>query len=236
MAEVILYLGQSGVGKSTSISTLDPAKTIVVSPNSKGLPFAGWRANYIEQQNLIRTNNIDQVYPMLKHVSENMKHVTTIIIDDFFHFISARIFSPTFLARTDGNDAFAKWNELGADVFNMLFSGAQSLRQDLYIVIMAHTAVNDAGKVTIKTAGKLLDNTIDIPSYFTYILHGVIHETDAKPDYLVQTNWHSIYHAKTPRGCFAEMYIPNDLKLIIDSINRYEYGEPQVAEAPVAQQ
>lgn len=231
MSEILLYLGQSGVGKTTSLESLDPKKTIIVAPNSKGLPFQGWRKNYIEGKNIIRTNDLEKVYPLLKHVSDNMPEVNCVVLDDFFHFISARIFSPTFLARTDGNDAFAKWNELGSDVFNMLFSHAQDLRPDLYVVVMAHTAVNEAGKVTIKTAGKLLDNTIDIPSYFTYIIHGIIQESEAGPQYLVQTNWHSIYHAKTPRGCFSEMYIPNNMQYILDCINYYEYGPKTEAEA-----
>ena len=223
MAEAILYLGESGVGKTTSMRNLDPKQTLIISPNSKSLPFKGGDANYIPGTNLIRTNELTAVYGVLETVSKQLPHIKVVVLDDFFHFISARIFNPVFLARTKGNDAYAKWNELGADVFNTIFSKAQDLRQDLYIVVMAHTAVKEDGTVSIKTAGKLMDNTIDIPSYFSYIFHGLIQEDDKGVNYVVQTNRNSIYHAKTPMGAFPSLYIPNDLNTIIKTINEYRF-------------
>jgi hypothetical protein len=92
---------------------------------------------------------------------------------------------------------------------------------------MAHTAVNEIGKVTIKTAGKLLDNTIDIPSYFTYVFHGHIQEAKEGPQYVMQTNWNSIYQAKTPMGSFNDMFIPNDMGQVILAIHNYRF--PPVA-------
>jgi len=227
MAEIILYLGESGVGKTTSLRHLDPKHTVIVSPNSKSLPFPGGDAAYVDGVNHIHTNKLTEVFGVLKHVNDSMPDVKVIVLDDFFHFISARIFDPTFLGRTKGNDAFAKWNELGADVFNTIFSQSQNLRNDLYIIIMAHTAVKDDGTVSIKTAGKLMDNTIDIPSYFSYIFHGIIKEDDAGVHYVMQTNRNSIYHAKTPMGAFPELYIPNDMNHIIGTINNYRFTPVQ---------
>ena len=38
-AEVILYIGDSGSGKSTALRNLDPKETVIITPNSKSLPF-----------------------------------------------------------------------------------------------------------------------------------------------------------------------------------------------------
>ena len=180
---------------------------------------------YKEGVNRIFTNQLNDVYGVVDYVSKSKPEVKVIIWDDFFHFVSARIFDPAFLARKTGNDAFAKWNELGADVFNTVFSQAQTLRSDLYIVILAHTDVKDDGTVSIKTAGKLMDNTIEIPSYFSYIFHGMIQEKDGgKIEYVVQTHKNTVYEAKTPMGAFDPMYIDNDLKVIIDRINEYRFN------------
>lgn len=223
MAEIILYLGESAVGKTTSLRNLNPEKTVVITPNSKSMPFKGGDKMYQSGVNRINTNRLTDVFGVLEYISTSKPEVTMVVIDDFFHFISARIFDPTFLGRTKGNDAFAKWNELGADVFNTMFAKAQDLRQDLYIVVMAHTAVKDDGTVSIKTAGKLMDNTIDIPSYFSYIFHGIIREDDTGIHYLMQTNRNSIYHAKTPMGAFKDLYIDNDMAVVIDAINEYRF-------------
>lgn len=224
MAEVLLYLGESGVGKTTSLRTLNAKNTVIISPNAKSLPFPGGDRAYTQENHLIRTNELNEVYGAMKHISDAMPEVNVVVMDDFFHFLSARMFTPTFLSRTDGSDAYAKWLELGADVFNTIFAHAQELRNDLYIIVMAHTAVNEQGKVTIKTAGKLLDNTIDIPSYFTYVFHGHIHETEQGPRYVMQTNWNSIYQAKTPLGAFSEMFIDNDMAQVILAIHNYRFA------------
>ena len=224
MAELILYLGRPGVGKTTAMRNLDPKETVIITPNSKSLPFPGGDSMYKEGVNRIQTNKLNDVYGVIDYVSKSKPEVKVIVWDDFFHFISARIFDPSFLARTTGNDAFAKWNELGADVFNTVFSSAQNLRQDLYIVINAHTSVGDDGTVSIKTAGKLMDNTIEIPSYFSYIFHGMVREENNEIKYVVQTHKNSVYEAKTPMGAFDPMYIDNDLKVIIDRINEYRFN------------
>ena len=45
-AETILVLGESGAGKSTSLRTLNPKETFIISTTSKPLPWRGWKKNY----------------------------------------------------------------------------------------------------------------------------------------------------------------------------------------------
>lgn len=46
MANLIAIVGSSGVGKSSSIRTLNPAETFIINVASKPLPFKGWRSKY----------------------------------------------------------------------------------------------------------------------------------------------------------------------------------------------
>ena len=41
MAQMVLVIGESGTGKSTSMRNCDPATTAVVNPVGKPLPFKG---------------------------------------------------------------------------------------------------------------------------------------------------------------------------------------------------
>ncbi len=121
-------------------------------------------------------------------ISAGAPHIKQVVIEDFTHFFSARIFSPKFLARTQGGDAFQRWNDFGASVFQALFAKAQDLRPDLYIIVLHHTEVKDDGSIGFRSAGKLLDNVIDFPSYFNYIFHGVTVQKEKGVTYKMLTN------------------------------------------------
>lgn len=226
MAEPILYMGQTGCGKSTSLRNLPPEETIIIKPNAKSLPFPG-ADKYVQGTNLIVNAELDQIAPIIDHISANLPAVKYVILEDFTHTFSARIFSPNFLSRTSGGDAFQRWNDFGASVFGAIFAKSHLWREDLYIIVIHHTEIKEDGSIGFKSAGKLLDNTIDFPSYFTYIFHGVVQQTDAGVNYSVLTNKDSIRQAKTPYGVFP-MYVPNDMKAILDRITSFKKGELKI--------
>lgn len=239
MAELILYMGNSGVGKSTSLRNLPPKDTIILTPNGKSLPFPKG-AQYIRGTNLFINNNLKggsddpkneleklDLQEFIRQVAQHTK-VKYLVIEDFTHFFSARIFSEAFLAQNSGNAAFQRWNQFGADVFQSLFEDAQNLRDDLYIIVLHHTDVKDDGTIGFKSPGRLLDNTIDVPSYFVYVLHGVVEESDQGASYLIQTNKDTVRQAKTPYGCFTELRVPNDLSQVLDRITKFRNGEIKV--------
>jgi hypothetical protein len=239
MAELILYMGKSGTGKTTSLRNLPPEETIILTPNGKSMPFPGGN-KYVRGQNLFINNNLKggsndakngleelDIQDFIEQVANNTP-AKYLIIEDFTHFFSARIFSEEFLDQNAGNAAFQRWNQFGADVFQSLFEKSQGLREDLYIIILHHTEVKEDGVVGFKSPGKLLDNTIDVPSYFTYSLHGIVRDGDGGSEYVVQTNKNASRQAKTPYGCFPDMYIPNDMKVIIDRINDFRNGKVKV--------
>jgi len=230
MSKPILYMGKSGTGKSSALRNLPPEKTFIIRPNAKTLPFPGAAKNYSEdKENLLTCNDLIELKDYIKQIAEGATHIKYLVIEDFTHFFSARIFSNAFASQTSGNAAFQRWNQFGTDVFQALFADTQNLRDDLYIIVIHHTEVKEDGVIGFKSPGKLLDNTIDVPSYFTYVLHGKVKDSEKGPNYLIQTNKTGSMDAKTPPGLFP-LEMKNDLKPILDKIEKYSDGEIDIPE------
>jgi hypothetical protein len=227
MAEPILFMGKSGVGKSYALRTLDPKTTVIIKPNAKSISIYGASSNYSKaNKNLLTTDKLSELKAFIKQIatSEAFSYVRTIVVEDFTHYFTSHIFSAKFLNRNSGNEAFQRWNEFGALVHSAIIRGCEVYRDNLDIVIIHHTDTKDDGTVGFKSSGKLLDGAIDIPSYFTYIFHGLTQiQKDGDIKYGVLTNKDSIRHAKTPPGLFP-LYIPNDMKYMLDRIHDYKNG------------
>jgi hypothetical protein len=223
MAEVIIYMGESGCGKSTSLRNLDPKKTVIISPNGKSLPFPSGN-QYKLGHNRIATEELDDIKGVITHINDNMPDVNVVILEDFTHYFTARILSQKFLNRNTGGEVFQRWNDFGYSVYQTVFADSTQWRDDMIIVILHHTQVKDDGTIGFRTSGKLLDNLVDPPSYVTTVLHGVVEDTDNGTRYMVQTQKDTIRHAKSPPGCFKEMRIFNDMDKIINRIREYKKG------------
>lgn len=226
MAEPILVMGASGVGKSTSLRNLNPDETFIIKPNAKSLPFPG--ANrYVDKKNTINTGDLQALSEYIKNIAEKAPHIKTIVIEDFTHFFHQRIFSPAFSSRTKGNEAFQRWNDFAEDVYNAFLAKAHSYRSDLFIVVIHHTEIKEDGTIGFKSSGKLLDNNIDVPSYFTYTFHALTRTENEKTAYRFLTNCEQGMLAKTPYGLF-DTYIPNDLNAVLERIKAYQNGEVKI--------
>ena len=221
MAEPILLLGKSGTGKSSSLRDLPPAQTIVFRPNSKTFPFGN--EGYVIGQNLIITSELDTIRGTIDAISNQAPNVKYVVLEDFTHFFSARIFSDKFLARKNGGEAFQRWTDFAASVFDALFKNIEKWREDMYIIIVHHTEIKDDGTVGFKSAGKLLDNSIDVPSYFNFIFHSVTIDKDEGTDYMFQTNQGAGRLAKSFPGMF-ELYERNNLAPMLDKIDKVRLG------------
>jgi len=220
-ATQILILGDQGNGKSTSWESVNHEETLVITPNAKPFPWEGSSKQYIVGKNRIQTKELVQVLPVLEKINKEMPHIKNILIEDLNHFYTARITSPSFMSRTVGNDAFAKWNEMAADIARIIAIG-DTFRDDLNIVYHAHTEMHDTGTIGLLSPGKLLDKDIKPAGFFTYVLHSVIMKSDKKIDYLFLTNRDGVYDAKSPKGCFKELLIPNDMNTVIKRIREYQ--------------
>lgn len=232
MAELGAIVGETGSGKTTSLRNLNPAETFIINVAGKNLPFKGYKKNYRTltqdpttkkyEGNLYNTSNVDRVIQTIKLVSLTMPHVKQIIIDDSQYLMA---FEAMDRAMEKGYEKFTSL----AQRFYSVLKEAMSARDDLKIFILTHSdnvgdAINPMYKM--KTIGKMVDTVITLEGLFTYVLFTCRKTNDdGVIEYKFMTNSDGTNTAKTPLGCFKELYIDNDLQMVFDRIDEYNNNE-----------
>jgi len=228
MAKLIAIVGDTGTGKSTSIEKLDPKETFVVNCMGKPLPFKGSSKSYsTEQKNSMSTTQAASILALMEKIHKEAAHIKNLIIDD-----SGFIMTDLFFAKAM-ETGYTKFTEI-AKAYQSMLSKAKSLRNDLNVVLMLHEddEVSNSTKVKkkVKTIGKLLDDQYSPLSAVSIALFtAVTYDKEGQPVYNFITNRTSIngveIPAKSPKGMFKELYIPNDLSLVFKQADEYYLGE-----------
>jgi hypothetical protein len=219
MAHLIAVVGESGTGKSTSIENLDPKETFIINVLKKPLPFKGSGKKYnVENKNMIALHGAQEIVSTIKGVAENRPEVKQIILDDIGHVMVKEAFVKA------GHSGYGKFTEMGRNMFNII-EAAKNVRDDLNIVFMWHqtTELVDGFKpqVKIKTLGKVLDNWLNPEEVFTVVLYTQVDTSEKGATYNFITNRDGTYPAKSPKGMFESIKIPNDLKEVFQAISEY---------------
>lgn len=219
-SKLIGIVGQTGTGKSTSIKTLDPKETYIINVAKKELPFKGSEKMYnAENRNYKEVDDINEITRLLKTISEKAEHIKNIVIEDSNYMMSFR------MAEKATEVGFTKFTVLMKDMVD-LFKEARKLRDDIKVFYFTHPeTIEDGGEIVgykMKTSGKALDNQITLEGLFTICLYTYVEESkDGAASYHFLTNRYKKYPAKSPSGMFAEVKIPNDLKLVCKNIDEY---------------
>jgi len=247
MAEQIGIVGFSGTGKSSSLRNLNPEETFVITPSKESLPFKGAKKSYTVTGNpkltfgetddkgnvggnVYKTKSLTTLTKCIKVLSDSRPEIKVIVVEDFTHFFSAYLLSTGFREQATGAGTWSRWETFGADVFDALFAKQHNLRDDLTVIHMFHPVARvtpEGERLKIKTPGTLLENTVDIASYYTYVLYTHVLPQDnaapkaAKERYKFVTNDDGYHPAKTPADMFDELYIDNDLAAVIEAIKEY---------------
>ena len=226
MSNFVVVLGASGHGKSTSIKSLNPEETIVINVLGKRLPFKGSAKAYnSEKKNLFKVSSWDKTIVLLDKINK-LDRIKNIIIDDGIYLMRNEFFER---ASERGYD---KYNEL-ADHFRRIIQKCSSLRDDLNIFMMLHTEPieTDGGIRSYKASsvGKLLDKLYDPLENVTITLYCEPQfDENGVPAFGFYTHKLRVegieIPAKTPEGMFEEDFIPNDLGLVVEAMNKY-YNE-----------
>ena len=226
MSEMLAIVGESGSGKSTSIRNLDPKSTFIISttgkrPGIKGAvkkypSFIKTNDGYVG--NFYTTSNVDNIETVLKYINTKRPDIKVVIIDDYQYVMA---FEAMDKADQKG---YEKFTQMAQHAYQVLKS-AMNMRDDLYVVIMTHSE-NTGDRINpyfkIKTLGKMIDSTITLEGLFTYVLFtAILRDDDGNPSYKFMTNSDGTNTGKSPMGLFNELYIDNDLKMVIDRINEY---------------
>ena len=94
MSNIIMLLGKSGTGKSTSIKGLDPKETVVINVLGKRLPFKGSNSLYNkENKNLFQRETYTDIISLIQNISDKAANVKNIILDDFIYVMRKEYFS-----------------------------------------------------------------------------------------------------------------------------------------------
>jgi hypothetical protein len=226
MSNLVIVLGSSGSGKSTSIKTLNPKETVVINVLGKDLPFKGSRVNYTkENKNLVQSSNWDSVRSMIVSISQKFLNVKNIIIDDAIYIMRTEFFDRS------KESGFNKYNEL-ADHFRKIISECSNLRNDITVFMMLHTeTVENEGSVIgykASTVGKLLDKMYNpLESVSITLFCQPKYDDRGKPEFGFWTHPMKVngieIPAKSPDEMFEDDFIPNSLQYVLDKMHEY-YG------------
>jgi hypothetical protein len=216
MSNLIVILGESGTGKSTSLRNLDHKETFIVNVLSKPLPMRGYTKKYNnENKNFLESDNYKEILNYLKAINERRPDIKTVIIDDF-----SFLMNNEFMRRCR-ESGFGKFTEMGVNMFDILET-CKSFRPDLFCYIMCHTEKDHAGIIKPKTVGKMTADYVCISERVSIVLHTQI--IDGQYKFLTQND--GVCVAKSPMEMFSELYIDNDLHVIRETIdNYYKYEE-----------
>lgn len=207
MAQMVLIMGESGTGKSTSMRNCDPATTAVVNPVGKPLPFKG------KFEMLNTETESRKICRFMREQAAAGKKL--IVVDDFQYILSV-----PYMNRIKEN-GWDKWNDFGANYFEII-EVCKELPDDVVVAYMTHTETLDNGVTTIKLIGKLLREKITIEGLFTIVLRTGVNEGK----YYFYTQNSGKDTVKSPMGMFPAYAIDNDLNYVADKIrNFYEVGE-----------
>lgn len=217
MSIATLILGESGTGKSTSLRNLDPAHTLLIQSISKPLPFRGLWKGIKDGGNIIVTDQSPAIINAMRKTSREI-----IVIDDFQYQMSNE-FMRRVNDKETGNAAFAKYNEIARSAWDIL-NAASDLTGNKRVYILSHTQTDEAGRVKIKTIGKLLDEKITIEGLVSIVLRTSV----VNGNYLFSTRNNGHDTTKTPMGLFDDELIENDLAIVDAAIFNY-YGLQQAA-------
>lgn len=230
MSNVICLAGLSNTGKSTSLKYLEPSETFIVSCTNKQLQIPGFRKKYIKVSiednklvgNWLVSNDYARIAKILKVVSQSRPDIKTVVIDDLNYLLSNEIMNS---AEEKGFDKFTRQAKNYYDIIN----NAQNLRDDLTVVMISHI-INDGTDMEpfwkLYTSGKMLDKTVNLDGLFSYIIYTdkyVDENDEVQYRFMTRTNGNDT--CRSVAGCFADKYIEPNMKLVIDTINKFESGE-----------
>jgi hypothetical protein len=224
MAQEILIIGQSGTGKSTSLTELDSSETAIINPAKKALPFRGFKSKYKEWNkenpngNLFNVDNAAQIIQVLDYINTKRLEIKNVIIDDANYIMA---FEYIKRAKETG---FQKFTDIGVNYSNIITKGC-GLRDDINFIVMMHPEVDTDALgnkiIKAKSVGKLVDQYLNIEGMFSIVLYTKVVKHEKGLDYVFITQNDGSNTGKSPKGMFDTLEIPNDLNLVLKKIQEY---------------
>lgn len=202
MATVTLILGTSGSGKSTSLRNLPPSETALIQVLAKPLPFksVGWTP--------YRSDDWSKIIVAATQAAAKGRKI--IVIDDFQYLLANE-----FMRRTDER-GYDKFTDIGRHAWEVI-DRLVKLGDDIRVYVLSHTEETDAGRIKMKTIGKMLDDKITLEGMVTIVLRTIVQDRQ----FFFSTVNNGSDTVKAPMGMFDDDLIDNDLAAVDAAICSY---------------
>ena len=234
MSNIICLAGLSNSGKSTSLKYLDPTTTFIISCTNKQLQIPGYRKKYLKVKvenkklvgNWLISGNYATIENIMKLVSTTRPEIKTVVIDDANYLLSKETFDTAL------DKGYNKFSVLAKNYYDLLQT-CQALRDDLTAIFITH--IENYGTDTdpeyrMWTTGKMLTSQINLDGLFSYIIYAERYKddvTDEDVKYRFRTRTNGNDTCRSVEGCFKDKYIEPNMKLVIDTINKFENGDDE---------
>lgn len=226
MANVVLVIGDTGTGKSTSVQGLKPDETYIINVLNKGLPFRKSNEMYnSENKNISTTDHYGKVLDILKAINDKAPHIKNVVLDDIGFVATTEFFNRA------SESGFTKFSEIGVHM-QRIIEYCKNMRSDLNVAMMFHEDDDISDKIKVgkkvKLIGQLLEDKYNPLAIVSVALFtDVTFDKESKAEYSFITQRSQtrgqITPAKSPEGMFESVKIPNDLSLVFAKMKDY-YG------------
>lgn len=203
MARLVMILGTSGSGKSTSLRNLTEKDVQVISVLGKELPF---RTN-------IKTYHPKSYDDVLKAVGASKAPI--VVIDDTNFLMSKYEFA------TINESGYAKFSR-NADNMVKVFETIIDKDSDQTFYVLAHSEKDEDGNITFKTTGKMVADKYPPNGITNIVLEAAYNPEEERFVFRTKADGHGV---KTPIGMFETDEIDNDLASVNKTINEYYGGK-----------
>lgn len=199
MARLILIVAKSGTGKSSSMRNLKKEEVNVISCSGKELPFK----TDIKVYSPKGYNDVMGAIAAAK--------APIVVIDDANYLMSFDEMSRVM------ETGFMKFTQMASSMFNV-FKAIIEKDSDQNFYVMTHQAESDGDdtQIKVKTTGKMLSDKIVLEGLTNILLTCDV--VDGEFVFRTRTDGTGV---KTPLGMFETPTMPNDIKVIDQSIREF---------------
>lgn len=199
MGQIVMIIGKSGAGKSTSLRNFKKGEVGVLNVAGKRLPFR---------------NDLNTV--------DNPTYATCLAALKGNDFKAYVIDDSTYLMQFDNFDkasikGYDKFTEMAVSFKGLLRTAVTETSPDTIVYLLHHPQFGDDGSSKPQTIGKMLDNQLNIEGLFPIVLEARV--VDGEHVFITHNDGQNI--AKSPIGMFENDVIPNDLKMVDSTIREY---------------
>ena len=198
MGVLVMVVGKSGSGKSTSLRNFEDGEAAIFNVAGKPLPFRkrlakADRCGYKSIEASLRANKL-RAY----------------VVDDATYLMQ---FSNFAKAKESG---YGKFVDMAVE-FERLLEAAMATNDDTVVYFLHHPDVDERGNVKPKSIGRMLDEKLCIEGLFPIVINCEVR--NGQHVFSVEPDERGI--AKAPMDMFESAVFDNDLKAVDAAVREY---------------